>query len=190
MNFGISSRPSKPEIWRARPGPAVTADMTNPWSALEAWYDAYAPALLAFLKLRLGDEALAEDLLHDVFIYTARRAAREPIADPKAYLFSAALNRCHALRRDATARLRGQAGAKASGAFRACAGSDPAEALAAREALDRLEPELRDAFVLHVFAELTFEELGQLMGLAPSAVHKRFARAVALLQRAMDPSNP
>lgn len=57
------------------------------------------------------------------------------------------------------------------------------EGTALRTALDRLDPEEREAFCLKESDGLTYPEVGRLMGLHPDAVRRRVARAFAKIRR-------
>src|SRR6476646_12084453 len=62
--------------------------------AFDRLFDEHAPALLAFLTYRLGDRPTAEDVLADTFERALRkRALFDPRrGNPKAWLYSIALN--------------------------------------------------------------------------------------------------
>jgi RNA polymerase sigma-70 factor (ECF subfamily) len=64
------------------------------------------------------------------------------------------------------------------------------EARAVRAALERLDPEEREAFCLKESEGLTYPEVGRLMGLHPDAVRRRVGRAFAKIRRLLrlDPS--
>ena len=67
----------------------------------------------------------------------------------------------------------------------AVARTDLAQALYA--AVDRLEPELRDAVHLHYYQGLTLQETADAMELAASTVKYRLRQAVAMLQKKLSP---
>ena len=54
-----------------------------------------------------------------------------------------------------------------------------------KAAILRLPTNLRDVFVLHRFAGLTYVEIGLRLGLTPEAVQARFADALGRLARAV-----
>ena len=54
-----------------------------------------------------------------------------------------------------------------------------------KAAILRLPTNLRDVFVLHRFAGLTYGEIGLRLGLTPEAVQARFAAALVRLVRAV-----
>lgn len=64
------------------------------------------------------------------------------------------------------------------------------EARAVRAALERLEPEEREAFCLKESEGLTYPEVGKLMNLHPDAVRRRVSRAFAKLRRLLRLSEP
>ena len=64
------------------------------------------------------------------------------------------------------------------------------EARAVRAALERLEPEEREAFCLKESEGLTYPEVGKLMNLHPDAVRRRVSRAFAKIRRLLRLSAP
>lgn len=82
--------------------------MTGPpdWSGVDDLYRAITPDALKLARLITGDQALAEDLVHDVFIRMVSRAgAVADLADPQRYLNQAVVNAMISHKRSITARL-------------------------------------------------------------------------------------
>src|SRR6185369_8521712 len=68
--------------------PKVSEDAAK--GIVDREYQACAAGLQAFLLCRLKDAALAEDVLHDVFIAFYRQLKQTQIHTPKAYLYQSA----------------------------------------------------------------------------------------------------
>ena len=150
-------------------------------------YEAHAEGLLAFLCGRLKDAALAEDVLHDVFIAFHRHAVRIEIASPKAYLYRIADRQSLNARRHHAVAMRAHAEiARNSTAWMPASVVDVFQAEAAKQAMNRLTDEERDVLILRVYGDWTFQEISDFLDLPLTTVFKRHARAIAQLQQALN----
>lgn len=127
-----------------------------------------------------------EDLCQETFLRVLRAQTRyRPRWAFSTWLFSIALN----VARDAARRRRREAQRIVEAPLRASPAGPPENA-ARRElaehvaaALDQLAPELREVLVLKHFGELTFAQLGELLGLPQSTVKSRTRKALERLRR-------
>lgn len=158
-----------------------------------AWtnlYREYSPGLLRYLRARGALEP--EDLLGEVFVQVVRNLATFEGSESefRSWLFVIARNRLTDERRKAgrtPVELAGDATlAEAFGAGNAEDDAmrriDDARVLAA---LNALTPDQRDVLFLRLFARLTIDEVGRVIGKSPGAVKALQSRAFAAIRREM-----
>lgn len=155
-------------------------------SGLERIYREHKDRLFTVAFHLLGDEATAEDVLHDVFLHLARHARelRRP-ESLRAYLMMCCANRA----RD---RLRGPRPAPDAGellADRPARGPGPEEGLARRDdarrvaaALARLPDEQREVVVLHLHGQLKFRDIAELLSNSVNTAQSRYRYALKALR--------
>ena len=148
----------------------------------------WAPRVHGFFVRALGERSAADDLLQATFlnVHRARRAFR-PAQALRAWLFGIA---AHALQDEFRRRRRAPL---ATGE----AAEEPAEepvpleashrARAVRRALERLPESQRAVLYLHRFEQMTFAEIGRVLGTSEGAVKLRAFRAYARLRRELLP---
>jgi len=159
----------------------------------ERLYLDHAQSLFAFLAYRLGDRALAEDLMADTFerVLRSRRRFNPRRGSEKTWLFTIALNllRDHRRRRAAEARALDRAAPAPP------EDSDPGLlAVEARDtvakALGALSGEERDAVALRFGADLTVPEIAKLLREPLTTVEGRVYRALRKLRAETDRLEP
>jgi len=147
-------------------------------------FDRHFAHVYRYLRRRLGDE-LAAELAAETFLqaFRSRRRFAGGEASVRAWLFGIAANLVRMSHRAEERRLRAYARvASGLGAYEpAIAVEDrlDAEALgpALALALADLSPALREALVLHAWAELSHEEIAEALGCSSAAVRTRLSRA-------------
>ncbi len=154
--------------------------------ALAAVYREHAGGLLRTLRGFLGEEAEAEDVLHDVFVGLPEALRRyEDRGVFGAWLRRVALR--VALQRLRTRRRRGEVGLGPTVAPSARA---EAEALPARllveQALATLPEGLRTVVVLRELEGWTHREIAEFLGIREGAVMTRHCRAMKRLRRELE----
>jgi RNA polymerase sigma-70 factor (ECF subfamily) len=154
---------------------------------LEGDVDAYAllvtryrPRLSRYALRMLGNREDAQEALQDAFVRAYRALGR--CDDPDrfgSWLFSILVNRCRTAGARSTRRARTFVSDEA--AARLAAEHHPAEQSAWREeidrALDQLDSEQREAFLLKHVEGLSYEEMSELTGAGVSALKMRVKRA-------------
>jgi RNA polymerase sigma-70 factor, ECF subfamily len=145
-------------------------------------YCTYAPMVLRRCRRLLGDEQAARDVMHDVFVQVLSRAGSLTDEAPSSLLFRIATNLC--LNRLRSARRRPET-VNSELLMDIAITSDPAARSLARAALDRLfrhEPD-GTALVaaLHLYDEMTLEEVAAEVGMSVSGVRKRLRKLRAKL---------
>jgi RNA polymerase sigma-70 factor (ECF subfamily) len=133
----------------------------------------------------LGDREDAEEALQDTFVRGYRSLVR--CDDPErfgAWLYGILVNRCRTA--GARAKRRGQVFVRNEAALNGAHVSSPAEHVdfddIVRQALARLAPEYREAFLLKHVEDLEYEEMARLTGAGVSALKMRVKRAREQLQ--------
>jgi RNA polymerase sigma-70 factor, ECF subfamily len=182
------------EIAMSEPAPAGDASVPRLGTdrdAFAALYDRYYPRIVSYCLRRLIDRASAEDVASEVFLKVAaeiRTFSGRTESDFRRWLFRVATNAVNAYLRQTLRRRELLAQAALGGAWKR---DDTAHARTA----DRLDwPAVRDALAelgereetivtLRYFADLSYEEIGDIVELAPGAVRTALCRAIAELRK-------
>ncbi|AKT40567.1 RNA polymerase sigma factor [Chondromyces crocatus] len=151
-------------------------------AAVGAVYDQHHAAVRAFARRLLGDEAAAEDLVHEVFVNLPNAMRRfEGNSSLRTFLISIAVNHArHHVRsatrnRAAMARYAREPEASVQDPEHLAHRASLARALAG--ALDALPMEQRVAFVLFEVDEYTSREAAEIMGVPEATVRTRVFHA-------------
>jgi RNA polymerase sigma-70 factor (ECF subfamily) len=158
--------------------------------ALSALYDRFSGLLLAMAHRMLGDRAMAEDLVHDVFVELWRNADRYEPSRGTVRTWALVRLRSRALDRIRSARSRREiAVEEVPRDVDADPGEDPTLApdrAAVRRALAELPDEQREVLELGYFHGLSASEIAQRMGSPLGTVKSRTAAGLAKLRAAID----
>lgn len=142
-----------------------------------AYYATYAPMVLRRCRKLLGDEHIARDAMHDVFVQVLTHADQLADQAPSSLLFRIATNTC--LNRLRSRKRRPEDGDPEL-LDQIAEATDPTARNAARAALDRLfrnEPaDTALIAVLHLHDDMTLEEVAAEVGMSVSGVRKRLAK--------------
>jgi RNA polymerase sigma-70 factor, ECF subfamily len=149
-------------------------------ATIEMLYRRHSSALVLFAAAIAGDRARAQDAVHQVFAKLLAQGI-DQAADTKAYLFASVRN---AILNDAKARRR-EVVLDAGAAWFEPPDRDYAAELRLRQALEALDDGQREVTVLHVWGELTFAEIGEVLGVSPNTAASRYRYALARLREAM-----
>ncbi len=153
--------------------------------SLEDFFKTQYRGVYRFLVNRLGSPADAEDAAQETFLRLARQNAAEVYA-PRSYLYTIARN----LSSDML-RARG-ACPVSSPCIEDYPSSAPAPDTAldliqrqelVHEALAALSPKCREAFILHRFDDLSYNEVARQMRVSPKTVEKHIAKAMFQLRK-------
>lgn len=143
----------------------------------------------------LGDVGLADDVVQEVFLRLYRDgAAFQERAQFTSWLYRVVLNRAIDVRRRETRHRADRTGRAGRGAIDgdegspldgvAARGGEPLEELdvadrarAVRVAIDALSPKLAEVVVLRYPQDLSYEEIGEILGVPPGTVKSRLNRA-------------
>jgi len=149
-------------------------------ATIEMLYRRHSSALVLFAAAIAGDRARAQDAVHQVFAKLLAQGI-DHAANAKAYLFASVRN---AILNDANARGR-EVALDARSAWFEPPDRDYAAELRLRQALAALDDGQREVTVLHIWGELTFAEIGEVLGVSPNTAASRYRYALARLRETM-----
>ncbi len=152
----------------------MTTDMRT---RVQALYQELGPALLLYARSIVPDVSSAEDALHQVFLKFLSGEVAMP-EDPRPYLYRSVRNAALNARRG---EVRERARREAMPMFAAPAGLDEARG-ALEEALSTLPDEQREVVVLRTWGEMTFDQVGDLLGIPPNTAASRHRYALEKLR--------
>lgn len=172
----------------------------GPVHALAEIYDRYERPLMSFFLRHTGQQATAEDLLHEVFLRVLKyRASYDPNRRFRSWIFRIAHNVTIDAGRAAEPQpsLGGMPAGRAGIEVREEAGSieprDPLEGIAAereairvRRALDRLADADRRLLLLAKVEEMRYADIGEILECTEGAVKVRVHRALKRLAAELD----
>ena len=148
---------------------------------IEVLYRRHGAALLLFAAAISGDRCRAQDALHQVFLKAIENGSLSQATNIKAYLFACVRN---AVLNDAKLQERNMPLDVNSAWFRP-PDRDYAAEQNLRRALGDLPQDQREVMVLHVWGELTFSEIGELLGVSSNTAASRYRYALAKLRDSM-----
>jgi len=159
-------------MWPTRP------DTTE----VEQLYRRHGPPLLLLAAAITGERSRAQDVLHQVFLKLLEDQYLRRATDVKAYLFvcvrNAALN-------DARVNRRNVALADDGLAWFEPPARDFAEEENLRRALAELPDDQREVTVLHIWGELTFAQIADLLTISANTAASRYRYALVRLRESM-----
>jgi RNA polymerase sigma-70 factor (ECF subfamily) len=156
--------------------------------SFELLFDRHYRRIHRFCSARAGLD-VADDLASETFVIAFRRRADYDASYPDAtpWLFGIAVNVVRAFRRRELLRRR----TADRGLFASGSTADDAEAFgrsdALRAALRGLSERDRDLIVLFAWAGLTYEQLGESLGMPVGTVRSRISRVREHLRRELEP---
>ena len=150
---------------------------------IETLYRQHGAALLLFASAISGDRSGAQDAVHHVFLKALENGSLGRAVNKKAYLFACVRN---AVLNDAKLQDRSVA-LDVDPAWFSPPGRDCPGEQNLRRALGGLPDDQREVLVLHVWGELTFSEIGDLLGVSSNTAASRYRYALAKLRSSMLP---
>jgi RNA polymerase sigma-70 factor, ECF subfamily len=150
-------------------------------SEIEVLYHQYGAALLLFASAMAGDRGRAQDALHQVFLRLIETGGLSRAADKKAYLFACVRN---AVLNDSTIQKR-HIELEIDTLWFSPPDRDYAGEKNLRSALKLLPEDQREVIVLHIWGELTFSQIGELLGSSSNTAASRYRYALAKLRDLM-----
>ena len=148
---------------------------------IELLYRQHGPALLLFPQAVTGERGRAQDAVHQVFLKLLEKGSLSQVVDKKAYLFACVRN---AALNDSKLRDR-NAPLDPDSAWFSPPDRDYAGEQNLRRALEALPSDQRQVMVLHIWGELTFSQISDLLDLSSNTVASRYRYALAKLRDSM-----
>lgn len=161
-------------------------------TAISIIYDRFAGLLLTMAEKILTDRAMAEDLVHDVFLEVWRHAASYDPARGSVRTWMLVRLRSRALDRMRSARTRREVAAEDGEPTSTLADADREDPTlepdrkSIRRALAELPTEQREVLELAYFQGMTSSEIADRMGSPIGTVKSRTAAAIAKLRAVME----
>ena len=163
--------PSRPNVQPKRSHPAE----------IESLYRQHGSALLLFATALTGERGRAQDAVHQVFLKLISDGNLREARDKKAYLFRCVRN---AVLNEVKIQSRSSVLDPDSAWFNP-PNRDYTGELNLRRALRSLPADQREVIVLHVWGELTFFQIAELLHVNPNTAASRYRYALAKLRDAM-----
>ena len=171
-------------VERAKSDPAAFGEL----------YDRYAGQIYRFVRARIRDDGLAEDITAEVFLSALRhiKGYRDQGRPFSCWLYRIAVNAVasHYRSQRSTLSLDDQLGLVSPRL-------DPLDEVVDRErlrtiwqAVDRLPAQQRAAMILKFSEDMTMEEIGAVLGKSPAAAKLLIYRAMQRLRRELAPAEP
>ena len=148
---------------------------------IEVLYRQHGAALLLFASAISGDRGRAQDALHQVFLKVIENRSLGQAIDKKSYLFACVRN---AVLNDVKLQNRSMP-LDVDSTWFSPPDRDYAGERNLRRALGDLPNDQREVIVLHVWGELTFSEIGELLGVSSNTAASRYRYALAKLRGSM-----
>lgn len=148
---------------------------------IELSYRQYGSALVLFAAALTGERSRAQDAVHQVFVRLLEGGSLREALDAKAYLFTCVRN---AVLNDRKVRQRDVA------LDPECAWFEPphrdfAAELNLRRALWELPEDQREVTILHIWGELTFAQVAEVLSISANTAASRYRYALAKLREVM-----
>lgn len=155
------------------------ANRLNP-ETLERLLREHSPALVLYARQWT---AHAEDCVQEAFIRLA--GCRQVPRDPVCWLYRVTRNQAiNAARGERRRRDRERAAAKEQRWVRSSALDLDPETVS--RALDRLAADAREIVVARIWGDLTFEQIGRIVGAGSSTVHRKYTQSLGELRKWLD----
>ncbi|HTV21072.1 MAG TPA: sigma-70 family RNA polymerase sigma factor [Polyangiaceae bacterium] len=160
-------------------------------AAFDRLYDRYARRLYGYIRRMLLDAARADDAFQEVFLVVLRGSGADaPGFDPArgrfaAWLFAVARNRCLADRRQGLVRaaLLNEESQRLAPSADASPERQLDDARRVHAAMAALPEEQRQLILMKQLGELTYREIGEVLGVAEGTIKSRLHAAMVALRR-------
>ena len=151
-------------------------------SEIELLYRQHGAALVLFATSLAGERSRGQDAVHQVFLKLLEHGDLQQVLDAKAYLFTSVRN---AVLNDAKTRQRNVELDPELAWFEP--DRDPTGERNLRRALAALPDDQRDVTILHVWGDLTFSQIADVIDISANTAASRYRYALAKLREVMRP---
>ena len=148
---------------------------------IEFLYRLHGSAPLLFARAVTGERGRAQDAVHEVFLKLIEKRSLSQVVDKKAYLFACIRNAAldEGKLRDRNAPL------DPDSAWFSPPDRDYVGEQNLRRGLEALPNDQRQVMVLHIWGDLTFQQISNLLDLSSNTVASRYRYALAKLRDSM-----
>ena len=150
----------------------------EPQSQIEELYRRHAAALVLFAMAIAGDRGRAQDAVQQVFLKLMQGDALRRAVDTRAYLFTCVRN---AVLNDVKERSR-QVELTPDSVWFIPPDRDHSAERNVRRSLQNLPEDQRQTVVLHIWGELTFAEIAEVLNISPNTAASRYRYALEKLR--------
>ena len=150
----------------------------EPQTQIEELYRRHSAALVLFALAIAGDRGRAQDAVHQVFLKLMQADALRRAVDARAYLFACVRN---AVLNDVKERVR-HVELEPDSAWFIPPDRDHSAERNVRRALQSLPEDQRQTVVLHIWGELTFAEIAEVLNVSPNTAASRYRYALEKLR--------
>lgn len=148
---------------------------------VERFYRQYGAALVLFASGITGERSRGQDAVHQVFLKLLEQESLGDIDDPKAFLYAsvrnAALNALKSRQRDTVL--------EEDSAWLEPPDRDFAAELNLRRALMTLPADQREVVILHIWGELTFAQIANVLEISANTGASRYRYALERIRKIM-----
>lgn len=149
---------------------------------LADWLDLLSPGLVLFARQWCG---APDDVVQEAFV---KLACQRPTPDDvRGWLYRVVRNAAISAGRAEVRRRRheAEAAARRPDWFEPVPGAD-LDGRAVAAALERLEPDLREVVVAHLWGGLTFQQIARMLDVSDSTAHRRYLGGLAALRQLVE----
>lgn len=159
-----------------------SGDAAESKAALVELFERYRQPIYAFFRRRLANPARAEELAQECFVALIQNATRyEPRASFRSYLYGIAMRMTLAERRKAGREV--VENEKLDARIDSATASDTRDGtIWIRDALEKLTEQEREILMLREYEQLSYAEIGTLLGMPINTVRTRLFRARTALK--------
>jgi RNA polymerase sigma-70 factor (ECF subfamily) len=148
---------------------------------VERLYRQYGASLVLFAATITGERGRAQDAVHHIFLKLIEDGSLRNVRDPKAYLYACVRN---TILNDSKLRQRSVA-LDSHPAWFNPPSKDYAAELNLQRALRALPDDQRQVTVLHIWGELTFAQIADVLGVSSNTAASRYRYALVKLREEM-----
>ncbi len=165
--------------------------------AFASLYLHFAPVIFQYVRRRIPDQSLAEDIVSDTFLSIAqhmRQFTGKSLAEFVAWAYRIATNKINALVRKSSRRKELLIAAAKDHTVLKLAGDesdddhDRLDFSAVQSAILHLNPRQQSLIALRYFEDLTHPQIADILNLKPGAVRVALTRALAKLRKMLSPA--
>lgn len=166
-------------------------EVTGETQSWKDWFEAFGPKLLLCARQWTRSLADAEDVVQEAFVRYWRHQRDLP-GNPQALLITSVRRAALDLARRETRRHAREEKADGGlesreGIFEPLPGDGDERRLEIEDALQALPLEQREVLALKIWQELTFEQIGETLGISPNTAASRYRYALAALRKQLRP---